>query len=54
MLTTGQGAGESLRGALTSAVDKAFGFDESAAKNQGIARRGEEEIRSGNVSRGSH
>jgi len=42
-----QGAGESLRGALTSAVDRAFGSDESAEWNEEIARRGEQEIRSG-------
>ncbi|KAK5806793.1 hypothetical protein VI817_001051 [Penicillium citrinum] len=41
------GAGESLRGALTSAVDRAFGSDESAEWNEEIARRGEQEIRSG-------
>ncbi|CAI7644799.1 unnamed protein product [Penicillium pancosmium] len=43
------GAGESLRGALTSAVDRAFGSDESAEWNEEIARRGEEELRSGRL-----
>ncbi|KAJ5902262.1 hypothetical protein N7495_002790 [Penicillium taxi] len=41
------GAGEAIRGTLTSAVDKAFGSDESAQWNEEIARRGEDEIRSG-------
>ncbi|KAJ5599939.1 hypothetical protein N7450_001006 [Penicillium hetheringtonii] len=43
----GQDLGQSLRGALTSAVDRAFGSDESAEWNEEIARRGEQEIRSG-------
>ncbi|ODM17218.1 hypothetical protein SI65_07617 [Aspergillus cristatus] len=41
------GAGESLRGALNAAVDRTFGSPEGVEKNQGIARKGEEEIRSG-------
>ncbi|BCS07727.1 hypothetical protein AtubIFM55763_005854 [Aspergillus tubingensis] len=45
------GAGESLRGGLTAAVDKAFGHEEGAAKNSAIAREGEREIQSGNFSR---
>lgn len=42
-----QGAGESLRGALNAAVDRTFGSTEGVEKNQGIARKGEDEIRSG-------
>ncbi|PYH93454.1 hypothetical protein BO71DRAFT_484539 [Aspergillus ellipticus CBS 707.79] len=41
------GAGESLRGGLNAAVDKAFGHEEGATKNAAIARDGEHEIRSG-------
>ncbi|KAJ5082173.1 hypothetical protein N7532_011216, partial [Penicillium argentinense] len=41
------GAGESLRGSLTAAVDRTFGSEESAEWNEEIARRGEREIRSG-------
>ncbi|KAJ5757661.1 uncharacterized protein N7511_006355 [Penicillium nucicola] len=41
------GAGESLRGALNTAVDRAFGSNEGAERNAEIARKGEEEIRSG-------
>ncbi|KAJ5577942.1 uncharacterized protein N7459_006906 [Penicillium hispanicum] len=36
-----------LSRALTSAVDRAFGSDESAERNEEIARRGEREVRSG-------
>ncbi|KAJ5312727.1 hypothetical protein PENANT_c007G09796 [Penicillium antarcticum] len=41
------GAGESLRGALNTAVDRAFGSNDGAERNAEIARKGEEEIRSG-------
>ncbi|KAJ5413122.1 hypothetical protein N7465_005427 [Penicillium sp. CMV-2018d] len=41
------GAGESLRGALNTAVDRAFGSNEGAERNQEIANKGAEEIRSG-------
>ncbi|KAJ6120417.1 hypothetical protein N7523_004697 [Penicillium sp. IBT 18751x] len=44
------GAGESLRGALTGAVDRAFGTTEGprgAEHNEEIARRGEREIQTG-------
>ncbi|CAG8927697.1 unnamed protein product [Penicillium salamii] len=40
------GAGESLRGALNTAVDRAFGSHEGAERNQQIADKGAEEIRS--------
>ncbi|RHZ67944.1 protein dprC [Aspergillus thermomutatus] len=43
------GAGESLRGALNAAVDKAFGHEEGAAKNEAIANKGEQEIQSGTL-----
>ncbi|EAW11865.1 protein dprC [Aspergillus clavatus NRRL 1] len=43
------GAGESLRGALNAAVDKAFGHEEGAARNEAIANRGEQEIQTGNL-----
>ncbi|KAJ5449937.1 uncharacterized protein N7458_006386 [Penicillium daleae] len=46
------GAGETLRGALNAVVDRAFGSDESAARNEEIARRGEGEIRTGEFSKG--
>ncbi|KAJ5782382.1 hypothetical protein N7457_004156 [Penicillium paradoxum] len=41
------GAGESLRGALNTAVDRAFGSHEGAERNQEIAEKGAEEIRTG-------
>ncbi|PYI10600.1 hypothetical protein BO78DRAFT_305821 [Aspergillus sclerotiicarbonarius CBS 121057] len=41
------GAGESLRGGLNAAVDKAFGHEEGAARNAAIARGGEQEMQSG-------
>ncbi|KAJ5204251.1 uncharacterized protein N7498_005130 [Penicillium cinerascens] len=41
------GAGESLRGALTGAVDRAFGTTDGAERNEEIARRGEREMQSG-------
>ncbi|CAI7619866.1 unnamed protein product [Penicillium bialowiezense] len=44
------GAGESLRGALNTAVDRAFGSNEGAERNQQIADKGAEEIRSGRFS----
>ncbi|KAJ5147517.1 hypothetical protein N7526_000869 [Penicillium atrosanguineum] len=48
------GAGESLRGALTGAVDRAFGTTEGprgAERNEEIARRGEREIQTGEFTR---
>lgn len=44
------GAGESLRGGLNAAVDKAFGHDEGAAKNADIASKGERQIQTGRFS----
>ncbi|CAG8067401.1 unnamed protein product [Penicillium olsonii] len=44
------GAGESLRGALNTAVDRAFGSHEGAERNQHIADQGAEEIRTGRFS----
>ncbi|RMJ25819.1 hypothetical protein PHISP_03292 [Aspergillus sp. HF37] len=44
------GTGETLRGSLTSALDKAFGHNESAAKNEAIAAEGEREVQTGNLS----
>ncbi|KAJ5356029.1 hypothetical protein N7517_010638 [Penicillium concentricum] len=44
------GAGESLRGALNTAVDRAFGSTEGAERNEEIANKGAEEIRSGQFS----
>ncbi|EKV10799.1 hypothetical protein Pdw03_7917 [Penicillium digitatum] len=41
------GAGESLRGAVNTAVDRTFGSNEGAERNQEIANKGAEEIRSG-------
>ncbi|KAJ5250712.1 hypothetical protein N7489_001122 [Penicillium chrysogenum] len=41
------GAGESLRGALNTAVDRTFGSNEGAERNREIANKGAEEIRSG-------
>jgi len=41
------GVGESLRGTLNAAVDKAFGHQEGTERNQEIARKGEQEIQSG-------
>ncbi|KAJ5456851.1 hypothetical protein N7530_012125 [Penicillium desertorum] len=43
----GGGAGESLRGALNTAVDRTFGSNEGAERNREIANKGAEEIRSG-------
>ena len=45
-----KGTGESLRGTLTSAIDKAFDHEEGAAKNEAIATEGEREIATGNLS----
>ncbi|PYH78930.1 hypothetical protein BO82DRAFT_356919 [Aspergillus uvarum CBS 121591] len=45
------GAGESLRGGLTAAVDSAFGHDQGAAKNAAIADKGEREIETGQFGR---
>ncbi|KAJ5952009.1 uncharacterized protein N7479_010422 [Penicillium vulpinum] len=44
------GAGESLRGALNTAVDRAFGSTEGVERNEEIANKGAEEIRSGQLS----
>ncbi|KAK5716916.1 hypothetical protein LTS12_027748 [Elasticomyces elasticus] len=38
------GAGESLRGALNGAVDKAFGSSEGMEKNQSIVQKGVNEM----------
>ncbi|KXG47279.1 uncharacterized protein PGRI_011490 [Penicillium griseofulvum] len=46
------GAGESLRGALNTAVDRAFGSNEGAERNEEIANKGAEEMRSGQFSKG--
>ncbi|KAF3398056.1 hypothetical protein F1880_005775 [Penicillium rolfsii] len=46
------GAGESLRGALNAAVDRTFGSEEGAVRNEEIARRGEREIQTGEFSKG--
>lgn len=42
-----QGAGEALRGGLMAAADRIFGDSEGAARNEEIARKGEEEMREG-------
>jgi hypothetical protein len=42
-----QGAGEALRGTLNAAVDKTFGHQEGAERNQEIAQKGEQEVQSG-------
>jgi hypothetical protein len=42
-----QGVGESLRGTVNAAVDKAFGHKDGTERNQEIARKGEQEIQSG-------
>ncbi|KAJ5817551.1 hypothetical protein N7447_007559 [Penicillium robsamsonii] len=44
------GAGESLRGAVNTAVDRAFGSTEGAERNEEIANQGVEEIQSGQFS----
>ncbi|PKY01239.1 hypothetical protein P168DRAFT_60754 [Aspergillus campestris IBT 28561] len=44
------GFGESLRGGLNAAVDKAFGHDEGVAKNANIAEKGERQVQSGHFS----
>ncbi|KAJ5177708.1 uncharacterized protein N7500_000407 [Penicillium coprophilum] len=49
---TVHGAGESLRGALNTAVDRAFGSTEGAERNEQIANQGAEEIRSGQFTSG--
>ncbi|OJJ58316.1 hypothetical protein ASPSYDRAFT_90491 [Aspergillus sydowii CBS 593.65] len=48
------GAGEWLRGGLNSAVDRTFGTDEGATRNDAIARAGQEQIRSGKFSGDTH
>lgn len=47
-----QGAGESLRGSLNSAVDRAFGTNEGAEVNEEVARRGEREVQLGEFAPG--
>ncbi|KAL4916164.1 hypothetical protein BDW62DRAFT_186923 [Aspergillus aurantiobrunneus] len=42
------GMGESLRGGMGAAVDKAFGHEEGVAKNDRIVQQGEHQMRSGN------
>ena len=39
-----------MRGAMNAAVDKAFGHEAGAAKNEAIANKGEQEIQSGTLS----
>ncbi|KAJ5826002.1 hypothetical protein N7474_003140 [Penicillium riverlandense] len=41
------GVGEALRGTFNAAVDKAVGHQEGVERNQEIARKGEQEIQSG-------
>ncbi|OJJ02095.1 hypothetical protein ASPVEDRAFT_150796 [Aspergillus versicolor CBS 583.65] len=48
------GAGEWLRGGLNSAVDRAFGSDEGATRNDAISRAGQEQIRTGKFSGDTH
>lgn len=48
-----QGAGETLRGTLSGAVDKRFGTPEEAARQQQIANSGRAEIESGQLSNDS-
>lgn len=48
-----QGVGESLRGTVNAAVDTAFGHQEGTGRNQNIARKGEQEIQSGQFTGGS-
>jgi len=45
------GMGESLRGSLGAAVDRSFGDEEGARKNQAIASQGEYEVQSGNFAK---
>ncbi|KAL2826417.1 hypothetical protein BDW59DRAFT_160941 [Aspergillus cavernicola] len=41
------GAGEWLRGSINAAVDRTFGSEEGATRNDAISKAGQEEIRSG-------
>ncbi|KAL4808048.1 hypothetical protein BDV18DRAFT_134166 [Aspergillus unguis] len=41
------GMGESLRGGMGAAVDRAFGHEEGVAKNRNIAKMGDREMRTG-------
>ncbi|AEO70965.1 7743999c-40b2-4b41-9829-ae2636671684 [Thermothielavioides terrestris] len=45
------GAGESLRGGLNAAVDKAFGSEAGVQKDDAIARRGEREMKAGRLTK---
>lgn len=38
-----------MRGGLTAAVDRAFGEKEGVERSEEVARRGEQEIRSGEL-----
>lgn len=44
-----KGAGESLRGTVGVAIDRAFGDREGVKKNEAIAKEGEYEVQSGNI-----
>ncbi|KAK3311678.1 uncharacterized protein B0T15DRAFT_522239 [Chaetomium strumarium] len=45
LFTGVHGAGESLRGGLNAAVDKAFGTEDGLAKDDVIAQKGESELK---------
>ncbi|KAK4238515.1 hypothetical protein C8A03DRAFT_33450 [Achaetomium macrosporum] len=47
------GAGESLRGGLNAAVDKAFGTEEGLQKDDAIARKGEREMKAAGFTKSS-
>jgi hypothetical protein len=49
-----QGAGEWLRGGINAAVDRTFGDEDGATRNEAISRAGQEEIRSGRFSHDTH
>lgn len=44
-----EGAGESLRGTVGVAIDRAFGDTKGVEKNEAIAKEGEYEVQSGNI-----
>jgi len=45
------GAGEAIRGNVLSAIDEAVGHNQGAARNENIARAGEQEMASGKYAR---
>jgi len=47
------GAGETLRGEFNAAIDRAFGETAGEAKNENIARQGEQELNTGHFSTGT-